>query len=348
MPSKHELAECIGLWLAEGDSKTKSEVTFTNNCKEMILLFHNTLKNIYSGSNLPRVYIYSKEPLSLNFKLPMKDVRLKQYTDTRANKPYCIYRLAGVPFVKCWKELVEFYLSQKDFHPDILRGIFAGEGNIHTGGHSSRTLRVSQVNRTKQFEKLFDALSLKYTYSPSNRMYNFTHKENWDIFAKNRLADLHCDKKRRFWEAYDSYKQNHYHNHFIRYHNHFIRANIIGLLTTPKTKRELAIHFGRSEARIYDILSFYKKEGKIINFCVCSKAYWIRKDSGVILISKIKNKYINLLKNSSKTTQQLAKELKVCWKSSFKRLSELKKLGLVAQKDKRWKLLNCDKKVVPL
>ena len=28
----HKLAECIGLWLAEGDSKTNSELTITNNC----------------------------------------------------------------------------------------------------------------------------------------------------------------------------------------------------------------------------------------------------------------------------------------------------------------------------
>ncbi|MFH1181787.1 MAG: hypothetical protein V1702_02415 [Candidatus Woesearchaeota archaeon] len=341
MQLNHELAECVGLWLAEGDSKTKSEVTFTNNCKELILHFHNNLKRIYLGSNLPRIYIYSKTPGSLNFKLPLENVRLKQYPDIRANKPYCIYRLASVTFVKLWKELVEFYLSQKDYYPDILRGIFAGEGNIHTGEHSNRTLRVSQVNRIKQFEQLFDALGLKYKYSAGNRMYNFTHKENWDIFAKNRLADLHCDKKAKFWKTYNSYKQNHYRKHFIR-------DTMLCLLTTPKTKGELAVHFSRSEARIYDILSLYKKEGKIINFCVYSKAYWVRKDSRIIIISRVKNKYINLIKNSNKTTQEFAKDLKVSWKSSFKRLSELKKLGLVTQKNMRWKLLHCDKKVIIL
>jgi hypothetical protein len=384
MRADEELAECAGLWLAEGDHKTKSEVTFTNNCQELVRLFHNCLKKTYAGSNRPRIYVYSKETLPLNFKPPIENVQLRQYIDIRANKPYYIYRLASVDFVRYWKNLIKHCLGQKRFFPDIVRGIFAGEGNIHTGEHSNRTLRISQGRRTKEFEQLFDTLGLKYNYSAANRMYNFTHKENWDIFAKNRLADLHCDKKAKFWEAYNSYKQNHYHNHFIR-------NNLLSLLTAPKTKRELSIHFGRSEARIYDLLSLYKKEGnknlllgaipalkcgalrsshfasfwnkklrnklrgfkpaiscKILNFCVCSKAYWVRKDSRVIIISKIKNKYIGQLKDGGKTTQELAKILKVCWRSSFRRLSELKRLGLVKQNNLRWEIVTCDKRVVVL
>ena len=34
--NKKEIAECVGLWLAEGDNKTTAEVTFTNNCFELI------------------------------------------------------------------------------------------------------------------------------------------------------------------------------------------------------------------------------------------------------------------------------------------------------------------------
>ena len=40
-----EIAECVGLWLAEGDKKTSAEVTFTNNCMELIIFFHPIQKN---------------------------------------------------------------------------------------------------------------------------------------------------------------------------------------------------------------------------------------------------------------------------------------------------------------
>ena len=44
-----ETAECVGLWLAEGDKKTFREVTFTNNSIELILFFM-ILLNRYTGA----------------------------------------------------------------------------------------------------------------------------------------------------------------------------------------------------------------------------------------------------------------------------------------------------------
>ena len=41
-----QISECVGLWLAEGDNKTISEITFTNNCIELILFFHSQDKGI--------------------------------------------------------------------------------------------------------------------------------------------------------------------------------------------------------------------------------------------------------------------------------------------------------------
>ncbi len=35
----NQLAECVGLWLAEGDNKSRGEITFTNNCYELIKHF---------------------------------------------------------------------------------------------------------------------------------------------------------------------------------------------------------------------------------------------------------------------------------------------------------------------
>jgi len=49
-----ELVECVGLWLAEGDNKTNQEITFTNNCLELILFFQENISNVYFGKNKPR------------------------------------------------------------------------------------------------------------------------------------------------------------------------------------------------------------------------------------------------------------------------------------------------------
>ena len=46
-----ELAECVGLWLAEGDNKTNREVTFTNNVFDLIAFFSRNIQTIYSGDN---------------------------------------------------------------------------------------------------------------------------------------------------------------------------------------------------------------------------------------------------------------------------------------------------------
>ena len=41
---KDDIAKCVGLWLAEGDNKTISEITFTNSQPELIILFDKTLR----------------------------------------------------------------------------------------------------------------------------------------------------------------------------------------------------------------------------------------------------------------------------------------------------------------
>ena len=41
-----EIAQSVGLWLAEGDSKSCNEITFTNNCFELIKLFDKQRKEI--------------------------------------------------------------------------------------------------------------------------------------------------------------------------------------------------------------------------------------------------------------------------------------------------------------
>ena len=64
-----DISKCVGLWLAEGDTKTKREITFTNNCNLLIEFFSTTIENIFRNYRFhPRIYIYSKykEKVTLN------------------------------------------------------------------------------------------------------------------------------------------------------------------------------------------------------------------------------------------------------------------------------------------
>ena len=107
--------------------------------------------------------------------------------------------------------------------------------------------------------------------------------------------------------------------------------------------------FKRSPARIYDILGLQKKEGILQIFRVKSKAYWIKSDQNKIIISKIKEKYLKSLKKKEKTTRELAKEIGVCWKSAYRRLTELQKLNLVDKDSKGlWKTVFQAKEVIVL
>ncbi len=57
-----EIAECVGLWLAERDNKTIREITFTNNCYFLVKFFAKSMDNIFNNYQFnPRVYIYSKK-----------------------------------------------------------------------------------------------------------------------------------------------------------------------------------------------------------------------------------------------------------------------------------------------
>ena len=44
-----KIAECVGLWLAEGDNKSNREITFTNNEFSLIELFHKTIQKLFSN-----------------------------------------------------------------------------------------------------------------------------------------------------------------------------------------------------------------------------------------------------------------------------------------------------------
>ena len=162
----------------------------------------------------------------------------------------------------------------------------------------------------------------------------------WDIFAKLKLADLHPDKKRKFWEVYGHFKEEHYETNYLI-------KKVLLILNEPKTSKQLAKIFSRSQARIIDVLVELKKQNKIRNFRVKSIDYWTN-DFNLLIISKLKNEYLLSL-DRPKQTSEFAKKFKVCWKSSFKRLKELEKLNLVKRReDGKWIKVPTKKKIAAI
>jgi hypothetical protein len=334
---KEQVAECVGLWLAEGSTTSKSEITFTNNCLELIDLFSKTINKLFKNYSFnQRIYVYSNDGRIVN--LPYKNCVYKYYFHKRATKPYFIFRIASVKLIKQWNEIIQENLNKKELYPAILKGFFAGEGNVKSGKKSVRVLRISQAVQKEFIDKMLNELHISYNFTSNNRMYNISGKENWDIFAKYNLANLHPNKKEKFWELFNSYKE-------IHYKNHYLYNEIYKILETPLTTKQLSEIFKRSFARIQDILILLKKNNKIKDFRIGSINYWTN-DKELIIISKIKQKYLLSL-NAPKKTSEITKEFKVSWKSSFKRLDELKKLGLVEiDENKKWKKKKITKKIL--
>ena len=333
------LAECVGLWLAEGGNTLKSEITFTNTCLELVDLFKKTINELFTKEQYnQRIYVYSKTGQKVS--LPYQDCKIKYYIHKKATKPFFIYRLASIKLRNKWQEVINKILNKKELSTYVLRGFFAGEGNIKDGSHNSRVLRISQKIQKEFIDKSLNYLNIKYRYIAKEMSYDISGKWNWDIFAKLRLADLHPDKKKRFWGVYSKFKEEHYENNFIK-------SNILNVLNEPKSSRQLAELFNRTPARIQDVVIQLKKQGVINNFRVKSVDYWT-KNKDLVIISKLKNDYLLLL-DMPKQTAELARYFKVDWKSSFKRLQELQNLNLIRrQNDGRWIKLETNKEILAI
>ena len=333
------IAECCGLWLAEGSTTSKKEITFTNNCLELIDLFKRTINELFRNENYnQRIYVYSKTGEKVS--LPYEDCLIKYYIHKRATKPFFIFRIASVQLIKKWNQIVKEILDNKELYQYILRGFFAGEGNIHTGKRSVRILRISQAKQKLFIDELLKEFRVKFYFEQGNRNYILSGKGNWDIFAKFELADLHPIKKEKFWRIYGEFKEEHYEKNYLI-------KNIFSTLAEPYTTRQLSKMFNRSMARIQDVLIELKKEDKINNFRVKSTDYWINNQE-LIIISEIKNNYLFFL-DMPKQTSEFAKYFKVDWRSSFRRLKELQKLSLVNRReDGKWIKLPSKKKILAI
>lgn len=335
--TKKEIAECVGLWLAEGDRKSRYEITFTNNCFVLIQLFHKVMKTIYGKEYTfqPRLYSYSRDKQRL---LRLEDVRIKDYIDLRANKPYYIYRLGSVQLNLAWKNLIIEYTKNNSFHIDILRGFFAGEGNIKAGKKGNRVIRIAQKQPLAFVDEVLTALGVRYCFVNRERSYSIWTRESWDKLAGIEISKLHPDKDKLFWKVYNEFKEYHYSNYFLK-------DLLYGLLNTPHTTRNLSLMLKRTPARVCEVLIELKNEGRINCFHVGSLSYWIRNDSNSVIISSLKQKYLKLLTSHSKTSE-IARELKVTWKSAFRRLSELNKLGLTTLDEGEWQKVPTEKNII--
>jgi len=336
MIKQGEIAQCVGLWLAEGDNKSKSEITLTNNYPKIIVFFHNVINNLIVSQNLPRVYVYSssedqKPCLSI-------DVEHKYYIDKRANKPYFIYRIADVQNVKKWHEIIEKFKQKTEFYSFILQGFFAGEGNVKFIKKSrSRIIRISQGKQNSFLEKVLRYCDIKFKYSRKERTYVMTGRTTLERLCQLNISSLHGIKKRKLKNMMRTYKQYHYPRDFLK-------KKLYNYLKSTYTSSQLAEIFKRSHARITKILINLKKEGKIKNFRVRSKSYWIRLDKNTIIISKRKQEILNFL-IIPKYTFEIANHLNVNWKAAYRRLKELEKLKLVKFNDDLWYKIKTSKEV---
>lgn len=335
---KKDLARCIGLWLAEGDTKTEREVTFTNNCFYLIKLFYRTIRD-FSGLDWFRLYVYKSSESSDYSSL--EGVKTNLYIDERATRTYYVLRLASTELVKKWKNVVEDAKSDPELYQYILQGFFAGEGNVYEGARNSRRLRISQGKPDEFLETMLDHFGIDYYFRAENRSYVITKKRNWDTFADLDLCELHSRKKRKFWSIYESFQEEHYQKGHLK-------EEVYKILDTPWRTKELAEKFNRSQARLCDILMLLKKDGKAINYKAGSYSYWIREDQNTVIISEVKSKYLDLLRNNPLKVGDIADNFSVRNKSAYKNLYRLEELGLIKKQNHEWETIESDQKVIIL
>jgi predicted transcriptional regulator len=331
-----EIAECVGLWLAEGDNTSIAEITLTNNNLEIILFFHEIIKKLYQGKNEPSIYIYSPTPKQLfhslnNFK------KVKFYVDERANRCYYIYRLADRKFVKRWHGIVNKIKINKCLYPEILRGFFAGEGNVKTGSHSSRRVRISQL-RSKFIEKILDYFAIKYYYDESHREYEISNRINLERLEEIEVSTLHPEKHSKFKKMIESYKQHHYSRGKFK-------NMILTVLEKPLRVKDMSLMFDRTESRVSRTLIELRKEKLADYLRVGNFTFWMKPDIKQKLIS---DEIIRLLSNidPSKSVSKVAREIGIYRKTLKRKLDRLEVLGFAKRNNKGWMITQEGKKLI--
>lgn len=334
-----EIAECVGLWLAEGDNKTKAEITFTNNCLELILFFQRVIRKIYAGNNKPRLYVYSPTERQLFYDLKGYK-KINFYRDTRATKTYYIYRLADTKFVKFWKRLVEETKREPRFYAEILRGFFAGEGNVHHNqkANNSRSIRISCKTRIELIEKISKYFQIKYRYDISHRNGYVISGPSLNKLNEIKIACLHPEKASKFYNMINSIREEHYSPNYLK-------EAIYSKLSKLYTTQQLAEYFKRRFVYVQEILSKLKRENKTNNIKIKNKSLWARNE---VIERFLINRRLGLLKglDTFKTINELSKNINLGIKTIRRRLRILEKENLVENKNRKWKLSEKGKQLI--
>ncbi len=328
MQIMNELAECVGLWLAEGDSKTIREVTFTNNNIELIFFFHKVISELYSGSNKPKIYVYSPSPRKL-FDAIGK-IRIKYYQDRRANRTYYIYRLADTIFNEKWRKIVEQTKKCSDFYPEILRCIFAGEGNIKHDlkNGNSRMVRIANKECNAYIEMLLDHFDIKFKYISSHRCY-WISASQLEILDRINIAALHSEKEAKFRNMINSVSRK-------SYSRDESKLKLLSMMNEFHRTRELADKLNIADLEILIILRELKREGKIN--CIRKddrNTYWSRID---LVDNFVLGRKRDILKevDTFKSINDVAKATNIYRKTVSRRLRLLENEGLVENINGMW------------
>jgi len=326
------IAECVGLWLAEGDNKTKREITLTNNEFLIIAFFHNTLKKLFDLENkVPRLYAYfpdGKKPVSLD------NCKVNYYFDVRANKPYYIYRICSVSLTKRWHKTVENIKQNKLFYADILRGFFAGEGNVKLS-KKSYAIRIAQKNPVPWLVDILNYFKIKFIFK--RREFVIWGRQQLELLHNLGIADLHPAKKAKLDLLISKYKEYHFSPHYLK-------AKVYESLKTPQRNINLAKKFNRSTDRLLEVLQELKKENRVDYFQIKNQAHWIRKDQNKVLISKREKEVLDLA--AFKNPCKIAKELNTKKHRVIKIINKLTNYGLLIQSSETVENTNKDHEVI--
>jgi transposase len=122
-----------------------------------------------------------------------------------------------------------------------------------------------------------------------------------------------------------------------------LKKNVSEKLTEPYQTKEYAELFDRSQARACDVLMELKKDGKATNYTAGGQTYWIRDDQNVVIISKVKSNYLDLLENQYLKVGQISDHFSVVKSSAYKNLHSLQELGLIKKKDNEWTITETEK-----
>jgi len=221
----------------------------------------------------------------------------------------------------------------------ILRGFFAGEGNIKESViHRSRVLRIAQGKRFDLLERILRHFGVKFRYEASGRSYDIAGRENLEKLWNLGISRLHSKKHARFEAMLSSYKQYHYKRFSFG-------PRILKNLVSPLTTRELAARVGRSESRVNQELTRMSRGNEVKMFKVRSLYYWIRSDRQTIVISNEKSKILKAL-ICPRRQFEIARIVDRSERSVSKRLGELTRLGLVEKVNSNWRRIEVGKRVI--